>query len=50
VEALRLLELETYRASVPTLMRKERAAAMVDDISNGCVMKHLNGDAVPGRK
>ncbi|MBU4460130.1 MAG: hypothetical protein KJ579_06150 [Verrucomicrobia bacterium] len=50
VEALRLLELETYRASVPTLMRKERAAAMVDDISNGCVTKHLNGGAVPDRK
>lgn len=45
VESLRLLELETYRTSVPTIIRKERAAAMVDDLADGCLFKHLNRPA-----
>lgn len=47
VESLRMLQLETYRTSVPTLMRKERAAAMVDDMTGGCLTKHLKKAAKP---
>ena len=50
VESLRLLELETYRTSVPTIIRKERAAAMVDDLADGCLLKHLNRPARTGAK
>lgn len=50
VEALRLLELETYRTSVPTLIRKERAAAQVDDLSNGCMRRHLDRATAPDSK
>jgi len=50
IESLRLLELETYRASVPTIIRKERAAAMVDDLADGCLLKHLNRPPKAGGK
>ena len=50
VEALRLLELDTYRTSVPTIIRKERAAAMVDDLANGCLLRHLNRPPAADRK
>jgi hypothetical protein len=50
VEALRMLEMDVYRTSVPTLIRKERAAAMVDDLAGGCLLRHLNGPARADRK
>lgn len=46
VEALRLLELETYRNSVPAWIRKERAAAVLDDLTGGLI-KAAAGAAAP---
>ena len=40
VEALRLLQMETYRDSVPTWIRKERAAATLDDLTRGALSRH----------
>lgn len=50
IESLRLLELETYRTSVPTIIRKERAAAQVDDLADGCLLRHLQRQASAGGK
>ena len=41
VEALRLLQLDTYRNSVPAWIRKERAAAVVDDMTGGLISRSL---------
>ncbi len=40
VEALRLLEMDTYRESVPTWIRKERAAATLDDLTRGALSRY----------
>ena len=50
VEALRMLEMDTYRSSVPTLIRKEREAAMVDELTGGCILRSLNRPATPPSK
>ncbi|MCX7818335.1 MAG: hypothetical protein N2652_03875 [Kiritimatiellae bacterium] len=39
VEALRLLQMDTYRDSVPTWIRKERAAATLDDLTRGALSR-----------
>lgn len=48
VEALRLLQMETYRDSVPTWIRKERAAATLDDLTRGALSRHAP-DPPPSR-
>lgn len=40
LEALRLLQMDTYRESVPTWIRKERAAATLDDLTCGELSRH----------